>query len=179
MDGKTISSFRGKGYVWKKWGGILWGKSRNVVLVLFEDGNLERVSVNVLVFSEITKVLHVCVTSAFEFRSRFHSLVTWPASSWTYVNPVYRCTRTANPWPRKGKEISGIKSSFSVSIHRSSVMNRYDSVAGSIVDALFARVWRRNRRRGRGDVSKNFHELYKEDTRGHIVLEVFAGIYAP
>lgn len=77
------------------------------------------------------------------------------------------------------KEISGIKSSFSVSIHRSSVMNRYDSVAGSIVDALFARVWRRNRRRGRGDVSKNFHELYKEDTRGHIVLEVFAGIYAP
>lgn len=82
----------------------------------------------------------------------------------------------------KGKEISGIKSSFSVSIHRSSVMNRYDSVAGSIVDALFARVWRRNRRRGRGRIeggSKNFHELYTEDTRGHIVLEVFAGIYAP
>lgn len=146
-------------------GGILWGKSRNVVLVFFEDGNLERVSVNVLVFSEITKVLHVCVTSAFEFRSRFHSLVTWPASSWTYVNPVYRCTRTANPWPRKGKEISGIKSSFSVSIHRSSVMNRYDSVAGSIVDALFARVSRRNRRRGRGDVSKANRKIFMSYTR--------------
>lgn len=40
-------------------------------------------------------------------------------------------------------------------------------------DRLFARVSRGNssRRRRRIEGSKNFHELYMEDTRGHIVLE--------
>ena len=43
---------------------------------------------------------------------------------------------------------------------------------------LFARVSRRNRGRIE-DGSKNLHELYMEDARGHIVSEEFAGIYAP
>lgn len=143
VDGKTIQ--------FSRWGISLeeefYEENREIyfswiyslVFDFFEDGNLANVLGNYESFCTWRKIVRV-VTSALESEKLARGFAVSSRGFHFELNVRKSSLQMyANPWPgRKGKGISGIKSPFSISIHRSSVMNRYDSIVdGSFICTSF------------------------------------------
>lgn len=137
-----LSSFRGEEYLWRRnfTRKIEKYTSREYIAsysIFFEDGNLANVLGNYESFCTWRKIVRV-VTSALESEKLARGFAVSSRGFHFELNVRKSSLQMyANPWPgRKG--ISGIKSPFSISIHRSSVMNRYDSIVdGSFICTSF------------------------------------------
>lgn len=137
-----LSSFRGEEYLWRRNFTRKIEKyiSREYIAsysIFFEDGNLANVLGNYESFCTWRKIVRV-VTSALESEKLARGFAVSSRGFHFELNVRKSSLQMyANPWPgRKG--ISGIKSPFSISIHRSSVMNRYDSIVdGSFICTSF------------------------------------------
>lgn len=135
-----LSSFRGEEYLWRRNFTRKIEKyiSREYIAsysIFFEDGNLANVLGNYESFCTWRKIVRV-VTSALESEKLARGFAVSSRGFHFELNVRKSSLQMyANPWPgRKG--ISGIKSPFS--IHRSSVMNRYDSIVdGSFICTSF------------------------------------------
>lgn len=142
VDGKTIPSFRDEEYLWRRnfTRKIEKYTSREYIAsysIFFEDGNLANVLGNYESFCTWRKIVRV-VTSALESEKLARGFAVSSRGFHFELNVRKSSLQMyANPWPgRKG--ISGIKSPFSISIHRSSVMNRHDSIVdGSFICTSF------------------------------------------